>query len=129
MNKIKKLFIKNQQIIKYLVMGIITVAINTISFFLINMLLNNILISNIGAFILAVIFAYYTNLRYVFNKSHSMKKMFDFLCTRICTFLLDTAGIYLFVMLGFEEIIGKLIMNIIVVILNYGLSKWILFKI
>ena len=90
--------------------------------------------SNIIAWILSVLFAFVTNKIYVFDSRNYtvpvvLRELIDFTVSRGATGLLDLGLMYLFVsVIGIEDMISKIIINIIVIILNYILSKIYVFK-
>jgi len=134
-NNIKELFTKYREIINYLIIGVSTTTINYISFVLLTKLYNiDIHTSNIIAWVISVIFAYFTNKLFVFeSKSFKFnvlgKEILSFGAARILSLLLEELILFIFVdKLGMEKLIIKLIANIIVVIVNYILSKFIIFK-
>ncbi|WP_445330209.1 GtrA family protein [Tepidibacter sp. Z1-5] len=81
------------------------------------------------AFFIFIIFAYVTNKIWVFkSNTKDFKRIVEefsrFLLARISTYFIDLVGLVLLVeYLEFNQTIGKIIMNIIIVILNYILSK------
>ena len=134
---IKQLYKKNKEIINYLIFGVLTTITNLLVYYILtNTILNpnnniELQISNILAWIVAITFAYITNKLYVFNKKETKisKEIIKFLSSRILTLILEILLMYIFVStLKFNDQIMKLIITIIVVILNYILSKIIVFK-
>ena len=88
-------------------------------------------IANIVSWIFSVTFAYFTNRKYVFKSKNkiSFKEGISFYISRIGTLFLDMLMMYVFVtVLGFNDKIIKFVVQIIVIILNYILSKFIVFK-
>ena len=149
MTKIKALFEKHRELILYLVFGVLTTLVNFIVFWLMELILGKelYLISNAIAWVAAVVFAYVTNKLFVFeSKSWSraalLSEIPEFLGARVFSFLIEEAGMWLFVdLIGFAAIsftlfgitvtgtlIAKAILAVIVVILNYFFSKFIIFK-
>lgn len=135
MGKILSLYKQFKEQILYIVFGVLTTAINIIAFFVCSRLINLSLIpSNIIAWILSVLFAFITNKIYVFNsKNYSfsvvLRELIDFIVARGATGILDLGLMYLFVsIIGIEDMISKIVINIIVIILNYILSKLYVFK-
>ena len=133
--KIKELIKKYEEVIKYLIIGVLTTVINYIVFaLLVNVTKIDMHVSNIIAWIVSVIFAYFTNKLYVFeSKTFQLdiirKEILTFGAARIFSLLLEEVILYVFVnRLGMEKLIIKLIANIIVIIVNYVLSKFIIFK-
>ncbi len=150
MTKIKDLLIKYKELIIYVVFGVATTVVNLLVFKLSNMALGEelYLVSNIIAWIAAVVFAYITNKLWVFeSKSWSAKVLAkeipSFFAARVFSFIIEEAGLFLFVdILKFETLkidvfgivtigghmIAKIILGVIVVILNYLFSKLFIFK-
>lgn len=133
--KVIKLIKRYEEILKYLIIGILTTVINYIVFvILVNSAKIEMHTSNIIAWIVSVIFAYFTNKLFVFeSKSFKLKvltkEILTFGIARIMSLLLEEAILYIFVnLLSMNKLIIKLIANIIVIILNYILSKFIIFK-
>lgn len=91
-------------------------------------------LSNIIAWVVAVIFAFVVNKQLVFNSKDwsfniLFKELWQFVAARLLSGVLETFLIYIFVdRLGFNGLIMKIITNIIVVIINYILSKLFIFK-
>ena len=135
MQKIKELMKKYEEVLKYLIIGILTTVINYIVFAI---LVNNAKIemhtSNIIAWVVSVIFAYITNKLFVFeSKSFKVKilikEITTFTLARILSLLLEEAILYIFVnLLNMNKLVIKLVANILVIILNYILSKFIIFR-
>ncbi|MBY0755894.1 GtrA family protein [Clostridium sardiniense] len=129
------LYNKFKEQILYIVFGVLTTAINIISFFLCTRLFGiGLMASNIIAWIASVIFAFVTNKIYVFDsRNYSLKvvtkELVDFTISRGATGVLDMGLMYLFVsVIHIEDMASKIIINIIVIILNYILSKLYVFK-
>ena len=133
MEKILNIYNQFKEQILYIVFGVLTTAINIIAFFACSRLINLGLIpSNIIAWILSVSFV--TNKIYVFNSKNYnfsvvLRELIDFVISRGATGILDLGLMYLFVsVIGIEDMISKIVINIIVIILNYILSKLYVFK-
>lgn len=135
MKKIKQLIEKYKSVISYLFFGVCTTLINWISYYLFyNVIKVPNVPSTIIAWLLAVIFAFITNKLWVFSsKSFDAKtllhEIWTFLAARIATGVLDVAFMYVTVdVLCWNSTLMKLLSNIIVVIINYILSKLLIFK-
>lgn len=133
--KIKQLIKKHEELIKYLIIGVLTTVINYIIFAILVKLANiEMHASNIIAWIVSVIFAYFTNKLFVFeSKSFELKvigkEVLSFGAARVFSLLLEEVILYIFVnLLNLNELIIKLVANVIVIIVNYVLSKFIIFK-
>lgn len=122
-----------KHIITYLAFGIITTLVSWGSFWImrkyIPMLNEN--IANIISIILAVIVAYVTNRKYVFSSTEKniVKEFVAFCSGRAVTMIFETITFWLFAtILGINEMLVKVGVSIIVVILNYIISKIFVFK-
>lgn len=89
------------------------------------------LISNAIAWILSVLFAYFTNRKYVFGSHNSsiINELVKFIGARVSTGIMDMLLMWLFVdVLSVQSMISKIIVNVGVVILNYVFSKLFVFQ-
>lgn len=134
---VKKVFriIFSREFITYTIAGVLTTLVNYISFHVIcNILGVEDLIANAIAWVLAVVFAYVVNAKVVFlQKKDSVKgealKITKFFAARILTFIVEEIGILIFVEIcGYNNLIVKAVLAVIVIILNYILSKLYIFK-
>ena len=135
MEKIKKLYKKYKEIIMYLIFGGLTTLVNIVAYFILARLLNiETVASTIIALIVSILFAYITNKIFVFesktnNKKDLLREMISFFACRALSGVMDVAIMYVTVDLWhFNDIIMKIISNIIVIIVNYVFSKLIIFK-
>ncbi len=138
-NKIKKLYKKYEEIISYLFFGVLTtvVSFGTYIFFA-NILFPqktdlDIQIANILSWICAVAFAYITNRIWVFKSKTKgkmqIKEIFNFVSARIASLLVDMAMMYImYSLMHINDTIAKIIVQFVVVAMNYILSKLIIFK-
>ena len=133
--KIKELIKKYEEIIKYLIIGVAITALNYIVFAILTNTANiEMHTSNVIAWFVSVIFAYFTNKLFVFeSKSFKLnvlgKEILSFGIARIFSLGLEEVMLYVFVnLLNMNKFVIKLIANVIVVIVNYALSKFIIFK-
>lgn len=137
MKKIIELYYKYEEIISYLIVGVLTTVVSLATYYLLVYTILNpkeaveLQIANIISWIASVTFAYFTNRKYVFKAKEkiSFKEGINFYLSRVSTLLLDMLMMYIFVsVLRFDDKIIKLIVQIIVIVLNYVLSKFIVFK-
>ena len=121
----------------YIIFGIFTTFINLISYYaLILTILDSkntfqLQIANIISWILSVFFAYITNKKYVFNNKNkiTIKEFKNFMFGRIATLIIDMIIMFIFVsLLGFNNKIIKIISQIIVILINYIISKCLVFN-
>ncbi len=136
MNFMKKLKCnekRRKEITIYLLFGIITTLVSWGSFLAMRIFIPtlNENIANIISVMLAVITSYITNRKYVFASSETniVKEFLIFCSGRVVTILFETISFYIFVtIMGMHEMIMKVCISIIVVILNYIISKTFVFK-
>ena len=131
------LYKKYKEIINYIIFGILTTLISLLTYYILtNTILNpynqkELQIANTISWIISVTFAYITNKLYVFNNKNkiNIKEITKFYTSRLTTLLIDIILMHIFVIkLNFNDKIIKLINQIIVIILNYIISKLLIFK-
>ena len=131
----KALLEKYRGLILYAVFGALTTAINIADYALCYRMLRfpNVP-SNVIAWILAVLFAFVTNKLYVFEsksleRGTVVRELASFVGARLATGLLDLAVMFVGVdLLHGPDLVFKVGSNVIVIILNYVLSKLIVFR-
>ena len=134
MKSIKEILLKYKSVILYILFGGLTTLVNIVVYFACSCLKFSTAASTVTAWLLSVLFAYITNRKYVFgSKSQGVKSVFkeisNFFLSRFATGLLDLAVMLLFVdILNFNGMLIKVISNIVVIILNYVLGKFLVFK-
>lgn len=134
MGKIKELFIKHKQIILYAIFGVLTTLVNIATYWICyNLCKIKNVPSNIIAWFIAVVFAFVTNKVSVFNRKtwdkNTILETVYFFLGRIASGVLEVGMMYLFVdVLHLQELLFKTITTIIVIIINYFFSKFIVFK-
>lgn len=137
--KIKKLYNNYKEIVNYLIIGVLTTVVSLVSFYLIRIFVFtsnsqfDIQLANVISWVLAVLFAFVTNKKYVFeSKSTGYQKFLEMI--KFYVSRLTTLGIEMFVMwlltspLKVDDMISKIIVQFIIVILNYVFSKLFVFK-
>ena len=136
MGKIKELIKKvcTKEVILYAIFGGLTTLVNIGSFALMTKVFSweeN--VSNIIAIVLAVLFAYITNKDMVFHSQASTAKekwneFFKFILGRAFTMIVEFVGCFLLFKLPIPQIISKCIVTVIVIILNFFISKFFAFR-
>lgn len=136
MEKIKKITEKilTKEVILYIVFGILTTVINLGSFYVLNSIWQwNENLSNLIAIILAVLVAYLTNKDLVFHSEASgikekLQEFFKFMLGRTFTMIVEFLGGFVLFQMPIPEIISKAFITIIVIILNFFISKFFAFN-
>ena len=135
MSKISEIYIKYKEFILYIVFGILTTVVSISSYYVCSEILNiHYLVSNIISWVLAVIFAYFTNRVWVFeskskNTSDILKEMLTFVNCRLLSGVIDMATMFVLVgAIHINDKYAKVFTQFIVVVLNYVFSKLIVFK-
>ncbi|WP_461240931.1 GtrA family protein [Paucilactobacillus sp. N302-9] len=129
-----KLFKKYQSLIAYAFFGGVTTLVNLGVFWLLTHLHWNYQLANVIAWFLSVLVAYLTNKVWVFASHYTTVKAFliefvEFYFFRALTLVLDIIILYVGITLMHQnEMLVKLIDNILVIIVNYVFSKWYIFK-
>ena len=135
--KIKELYKKYKEIINYLIVGGLTtfVALGVYYGSVLTFLNPNngieLQIANILSWIAGVIFAYFTNRKYVFESKNpnKLQEAAKFTASRLVTLFLDMATMFIGVtLLKFNDKIIKLIAQVLVIIGNYIFSKLFVFN-
>ena len=135
-NLLVELYYKYKEIFDYLFFGGLVTIVNFISYYIpANIIGVDKIVSNLIAFIISVIFAYIVNKEYVFETKwegiqNVFKEFSSFVISRIGTGLLCDILIFAFMIniLNINDVISKIFTQILVVILNYIVGKWFVFK-
>lgn len=133
--KIKELMIKYKGIILYGIFGVLTTIINIATYAICYRVIGIANVpSDIIAWVVGVAFAFITNKLYVFESKSMDKGTFfselaKFVAARLATGVLDVAIMFIGVdVMHGPDVILKVASNVIVIILNYVLSKLVVFK-
>lgn len=137
MEQIKKLIHKfcTREVISYLIFGVLTTVVNIV----VSMILESIfhlegnLSSTIGI-IACILFAYFTNRKWVFTSNATTRKeklseFGKFILGRMVTMVIEMAGFFLlYTVLMIPFFISKCSITVLVIILNFFISKFFAFK-
>ncbi len=129
----KNLYIKYKEVINYLFFGFLSFVVSMVTYYLARICFDYIL-SNLISWMIAVIFAYVTNKLFVFeskvdSKQKLLKEFFSFVASRVFTLVLETLVMYVMIdWMHINDMVVKVIAQIIVILTNYILSKLIIFK-
>lgn len=122
---------KIKEILKYLIVGGLTTVVSIVSYYIVRLFIENYLVCTVISWIFAVAFAYITNRVFVFNskRGNIFKECTEFVFSRILSLVAEVAVMYLLVdFLKISDKISKIIVQVIIVILNYIFSKLFVFK-
>lgn len=123
---------KNEELWNYLIVGGLTTLVAIVSYGIFNRTFNiHYVPANVLSWILAVIFAYFTNRWIVFRSKNEnkVKEFIKFSSSRVVTLLVETGLLFILIDLIYvDEVISKIIGQIVVLVLNYIISKLIVFK-
>lgn len=136
MEKIRDLLKKvlKREVILYIIFGVITTLVNLVSFYIMNTIFRwDENVSNFISIIIAVLVAYLTNKDLVFhseakNIKEKLIEFWKFILGRAATMLIEFGGGFLLFKLPIPNIITKLVLTVIVIILNFFISKFFAFK-
>lgn len=154
MSKIKDLFIKYKEIITYVIFGVLTTVVSWGSYTVfVEVLSMKVFVGNLLSWICAIVFAYVTNKLWVFESkswkpSVIGKEIVTFVASRGITGVIEILCVPLLAKTGFDNIFygilekmnisigilftdgiySKIFLSVVVVILNYFFSKFIIFK-
>lgn len=137
MNQIKTYWNRYREVIFYLIFGVLTTVVNYIVYFLATRVFSiHYMAATIIAWIVAVIFAYVTNRRWVFQSNAETAgarrgEFIKFTGGRILSLLLEAVimfvGVELLQLRALDWAV-KTVAQVFVVIFNYVLSKFFVFK-
>ena len=126
---------KNKEVLLYLFFGGLTFLVSVISYAYFNVTLgSNELVANIISWVLAVAFAFFTNRIWVFQAptktvSQFLMQLIRFFMGRVATLVVEEVILLVFItILGFNSMAVKVIAQVIVIVLNYVISKLVVFR-
>lgn len=124
-----------KELVLYTIFGNLTFVISIGSYAIFNIAFGiNELIANALAWVFAVLFSYVTNKKWVFKaptptKTAFFMQMFAFFSGRFMTLVIEEAIIFVFItLLAYPSMWVKLAAQVVVVVLNYVISKLFVFR-
>ena len=136
-DRINNLFRKYRELIFYVIVGVATTAVSLgVYYGLVFTLLDpnvgwQLQVANVVSWIASVTFAYFTNRKYVFlSKNPNMiAEAASFYASRLGTLVLDMGIMFATVTaLHWNDKIMKLVVQVIVLVANYVISKFLVFR-
>lgn len=132
---LRTFFFRHKMVLMYLFFGGLSFFLNLGLFALLDGVCHiHELIANVICWIVCVLFQFVTNRIWVFDGRTEttealMRQMASFFGGRVFTLIVEEAIILIFITwLGYNDIIVKLIAQIVVIVLNYVISKWLVFR-
>ena len=132
---IRALLSRHREILSYVFWGVMTTAVNYVSYLLLTEGLRiHYLAGTVIAWVLSVLFAYFVNKLFVFQSRDwawrvALRELWQMVASRLFSLGLELAIRWLFVdTLRCPPTLVKLCANVLVVVVNYVLSKFIIFK-
>ncbi len=136
--KLAKIFVKYEEIITYLIVGGLTTVVSWAAMFLASFIFfgnptyptpfQNVVLSVVN-WVAGVIFAYFTNRKYVFKSTEPMLgEIPKFVGSRVITLVLDLVIRQVFGLLGVNVYVTTIVSAILVIIGNYVFSKLFVFN-
>lgn len=128
---------KYEEVVRYLIVGVLTTVVSIGTYYLcVYTFLNpkdpiQLQLANILSWISSVTFAYITNRIFVFksNNQNRIKEAFSFYFSRGLTLVLDISFMFLLVTcIKINDKIAKLLVQFVIIVLNYYISKKMVFK-
>lgn len=133
---LKTKYAEYAEIIRYLVIGVLTTLVSLGTYYALTLTILDpedvfqLQVANVISWVVSVLFAYFTNRSFVFKVKDTriLSEFFKFVLSRVFTLLVDMAIMFIFVsLLHLDDKIIKLVDQVIVIVLNYVLSKFLVF--
>ena len=125
----------NTELVAYLFAGVATTVVNYVVYFIATRMLGmGVMAGTWTAWVIAVAFGYAVNKAFVFhthceNMQALIKEAASFFAMRLVSLGMETVLMFVSVeLMGLNDLVMKLIVNIVVIILNYVFSKLFIFK-
>lgn len=134
MRLLEKIYKKYKSILFYVLFGVLTTIVSILVFIVFYSVFNfNELFANIISWIFAVTFAYLTNRKWVFNSVvkgwNIIREIIAFFSGRVLTLIIEEILLLIFVtFLSINATMVKILSQVIVLLLNYIISKFIVFR-
>lgn len=118
---------------RYIFFGGCTTLVNLVVFWVLRKLGVNLNVANFISIVTAILFAYVVNSRFVFQQKYetlrdNIAPFFKFIGARCATMVIEMGGVWLLAdRMGFWDMGSKIVTQVIVLILNYVFSKFLVF--
>lgn len=132
---IKNIYSKYGRIVNYLIVGVLTTIVNFVAYVILAKVIGfDYITSSVISWIIAVLFAYITNKIFVFksktiNKKSLFKEMYQFFKYRLLSLGVDLGIMFILVdIIYFDDVLAKLLVQFVIIVINYVFSKLFVFK-
>ncbi len=130
------LYKKYEEIVNYLIVGVLTTVVSWLAYGLCKLFMNvdnavQMQAAVIIRWIAGVVFAYFTNRRFVFKSRNPnmLKEAFDFTTSRLVTLFLDMFVMWLLpTVFHMNDWVSTFISAVLVMVTNYIFSKFLVFR-
>lgn len=138
-DKIRKIYKLYEEIIVYLIVGVMTTIVSWFCMFFVNIVIfgnplhptstQNLILSVVN-WTAGVLFAYPTNRKFVFKSKDNniLGEFIKFVASRVSTLILDIVVRQVLGLLGVDVFVTTLISAVLVIIGNYVFSKLLVFR-
>ena len=132
-----EIYYKNPGVWNYLIVGLLTTIVRLVTYSIATRTFLDptdefeLQIANVVSWVFAVAFAYITNRIFVFKSKNKniLSELTKFIGSRVLSLIMDMLIMLIIVtVMGFSDIIGKVVSQVVVTIANYILSKLLVFK-
>ena len=134
-NFVFSLIHKYGEIIRYLIVGVLTTLVSVFSYYVCARIFNiGYMSSTVLSWIISVLFAFVTNKCFVFQsrsceKYNVFKECINFFLCRIVTLFVEMVLMWLLVdIVHVDDVMSKMVVQFVVIVLNYVFSKFLVFK-
>ncbi|MEA5093478.1 MAG: GtrA family protein [Sedimentibacter saalensis] len=128
-------YVVNNGIFRYIFFGALTVFVNLLSYLISKSILGfSVNHANILSIIIAILFAYIVNSKFVFKSDcnsikQKLREFLKFISARFTTMIIEVVGLIVFTeIFMIDDFLSKILIQLIVLVLNYILSKLLVFK-
>ncbi len=136
MKKIWALYKKYEELINYLVVGVMTTVISWVTYGVCRIVMNveNALIMQIAVFLrwfAGVVFSYFMSRKFVFKSKNPkiLREAIDFTMSRVVTLFLDMFVMWLLpTVFHINDWIATFVSAVLVIVMNYIFSKFLVFR-
>lgn len=125
----------NNSVLRYIFLGGCATLVNLGCYYILRMTTSlNLNVANVISVAAAILFAYFTNSRFVFmSEAHTFSEKFGefakFIGARLSTMVIEVGGVWLMAdVMKINDYIAKFLIQFIVLVTNYFLSKFFVFS-